>query len=172
MAIGGRHDRVAGRCHSQHKLTSIGRDGGWNTKVVTKWAQSPHHNVSELGFLASSKRRVWKEGYRSINEMLGGTRAMFAEYNNEMLERVWQEVEKTTKITLGTSSYMYPRRGIHTIGLGSPRLFFFLLLQVHNELKHCNTLPRITPGCEEHLGSHAPTEAVENDQELCSCGPE
>lgn len=78
--------------HTSHetpnKLNSVGRAGGWNTKMVTQPAHSPDFNVNDLECFASLQNSVCKEEYRAINETAGGIRTMFAEYDSEALEKL------------------------------------------------------------------------------------
>lgn len=100
---------------SPSKLDSTCREGGWHIKVVTQPEQSPDLNVKELGFFGSLKSWVWKEGYRSIQERVEGIGAMFAEYDNETLVRVWQSLYEMYNRALrarGGNDFKVKRTGI------------------------------------------------------------
>lgn len=89
---------------ASNKLTSGGREGGWDIRVFRQPAQSPDLNVNDLGFVASLKSRVWKKEYESIDEMIEGIRVMFTKYDNCTFERVWQSVYEKYNQVLRTWS--------------------------------------------------------------------
>lgn len=76
------------------KLNSADTEGGWSVMVVIQPAQSPDLKVNNLGSFSAVKNRIWKEGYRSMDKMVEGARVIFAEYDSEVLERVWQSIFK------------------------------------------------------------------------------
>lgn len=85
MVTGRGRDRALGPCHlpctghdTSSELKSISREGRDNAKDVVQSAQLRNLNVNGVGFFASLKSHIPKEGYGAIDKTVESTRAMFA----------------------------------------------------------------------------------------------
>lgn len=55
-------------------------------------SHSPNLNISDLGLLASLKRRVWRERFGTIFDLVDGIQRLFGEYDLKILQRVWHSL--------------------------------------------------------------------------------
>ena len=83
-------------------LNSAGMGRGWLVELVTQPSQSPDLNITDLGFFASLKSRVWGMNASSANELVETIFQQYEEYDGDTLERVWQSLFKVYNQTLRT----------------------------------------------------------------------
>ena len=96
-------------------LNSAGMGRGWLVELVTQPSQSPDLNITDLGFFASLKSRVWGMNASSANELVETIFQQYEEYDGDTLERVWQSLFKVynqTLRTLGDNDFSVEHSGV------------------------------------------------------------